>query len=83
MNLRPDIHAPFLHPETVVAVTPVAAIDYVGMGDVMKRKFKTMDGAWGLLLVPLVTGAGIALRESSHIVPVLWLLVAALALFWL
>jgi pyruvate-ferredoxin/flavodoxin oxidoreductase len=27
----------------VVAVTPVAAIDYVGMGDVMKRKFKTMD----------------------------------------
>jgi pyruvate-ferredoxin/flavodoxin oxidoreductase len=27
----------------VVTVTPVAAIDYVGMGDVMKRKFKTMD----------------------------------------
>ena len=27
----------------MVAVTHVAAIDYVGMGDVMKRKFKTMD----------------------------------------
>ena len=27
----------------MVTVTPVAAIDYVGMGDVMKRKFKTMD----------------------------------------
>jgi len=27
----------------VVTVTPVAAIDYVEMGDVMKRKFKTMD----------------------------------------
>jgi len=40
-------------------------------------------GAWGLLLVPLVTGAGVALRESFHITPVLLLLTAALALFWL
>ncbi|SPF34581.1 conserved membrane hypothetical protein [Candidatus Sulfotelmatobacter kueseliae] len=40
-------------------------------------------GAWGLLLVPLVTGAGVAFRESSHVIPVLLLLVAALALFWL
>ena len=40
-------------------------------------------GAWGLLLVPLVTGAGVALRESFHVVPVLVLLTAALALFWL
>jgi hypothetical protein len=40
-------------------------------------------GAWGLLLVPMVTGAGVAFRESSHVVPALLLLVAALALFWL
>jgi len=40
-------------------------------------------GAWGLLLVPLVTGAGVAFRESSHVAPVLLLLAAALALFWL
>jgi hypothetical protein len=40
-------------------------------------------GAWGLLLVPMVTGAGVALRESNHILPALLLLVAALALFWL
>ncbi len=40
-------------------------------------------GAWGLLLVPMVTGAGVAFRESSHAVPLLWLLAAALALFWL
>ena len=40
-------------------------------------------GAWGLLLVPVITGAGLAFRESSHILPVLRLLVAALALFWL
>jgi len=40
-------------------------------------------GAWGLLLVPMVTGAGIAFRESSHIVPAVLLLLATLALFWL
>ncbi|MGC1453285.1 MAG: YwiC-like family protein [Candidatus Sulfotelmatobacter sp.] len=40
-------------------------------------------GAWGLLLVPMVTGAGIAFRESNSVVPVLLLLLAALALFWL
>jgi hypothetical protein len=40
-------------------------------------------GAWGLLLVPLVTGAGVALREGGHLVPALLLLAAALALFWM
>jgi hypothetical protein len=40
-------------------------------------------GAWGLLLVPMVTGAGVAFRESNHFIPALLLLVAALALFWL
>ncbi len=40
-------------------------------------------GAWGLLLVPMVTGAGVAFRESHHVVPALLLLVATLALFWL
>lgn len=40
-------------------------------------------GAWGLLLVPLVTGAGVAFRESFNVLPVLLLLSAALALFWL
>jgi hypothetical protein len=40
-------------------------------------------GAWGLLLVPLVTGAGVAFRESNHVVPAVLLLLATLALFWL
>ncbi|MGO9088847.1 MAG: YwiC-like family protein [Candidatus Sulfotelmatobacter sp.] len=40
-------------------------------------------GAWGLLPVPLITGAGVAFREAGHVVPVLLLLTAALALFWL
>jgi hypothetical protein len=40
-------------------------------------------GAWGLLLVPMVTGAGIAFRGSNHVVPFVLLLIGALALFWL
>ena len=40
-------------------------------------------GAWGLLLVPMITGAGVAFRECSHIFPLILLSAAALALFWL
>jgi hypothetical protein len=40
-------------------------------------------GAWGLLLVPMVTGAGVAFRQASHIFPLILFLTAALALFWL
>jgi hypothetical protein len=40
-------------------------------------------GAWGLLLVPLITGAGVALHQCSHIFPLILLLTAALSLFWL
>lgn len=40
-------------------------------------------GAWGLLLVPMVTGAGIAFRATFHVIPFLLLLTSALALFWL
>jgi hypothetical protein len=40
-------------------------------------------GAWGLLLVPMITGAGIALRGDSNLFPFIFLLTAALTLFWL
>jgi YwiC-like protein len=40
-------------------------------------------GAWGLLLVPMITGAGVAFRQASHIFPLILLSTAALALFWL
>jgi YwiC-like protein len=40
-------------------------------------------GAWGLLLVPMITGAGVAFREGGHIFPLIQLTTAALALFWL
>lgn len=39
-------------------------------------------GAWGLLLVPIATGAGLAFRESVHVLPLILLLTGALALFW-
>jgi len=40
-------------------------------------------GAWGMLLVPLVTGAAVGLLAGGRIVPVLLLTTAVLALFWL
>ena len=40
-------------------------------------------GAWGLLLVPMITGAGVAFRQASHIFPLILLCAAALSLFWL
>ncbi len=40
-------------------------------------------GAWGLLVAPMITGAGVAFRQASHILPLILLSAAALALFWL
>ena len=40
-------------------------------------------GAWGLLLVPMITSAGVAFRQSGNLFPLLLLLTAALTLFWL
>ncbi|HUC30761.1 MAG TPA: YwiC-like family protein [Candidatus Acidoferrum sp.] len=40
-------------------------------------------GAWGLLLVPMITGAGVAFHQAFRPVPFALLLIAALALFWL
>ena len=40
-------------------------------------------GAWGMLLVPLVTGAAVGLLAGGRIAPVLLLTTAVLALFWL
>lgn len=45
--------------------------------------FPREHGAWGLLLVPMLTGAGVAFHQASHIFPLILLLTAALALFWL
>lgn len=40
-------------------------------------------GAWGLLLVPMVTAAGVAFRQNTNVFPFVLLLTAALSLFWL
>jgi hypothetical protein len=40
-------------------------------------------GAWGLLLVPMVTAAGVAFRQSTNVFPFVLVLTATLALFWL
>jgi len=40
-------------------------------------------GAWGMLLIPLATGAGVALLAGGRLVPILLLTAAVLTLFWL
>jgi hypothetical protein len=40
-------------------------------------------GAWGMLLVPLATGAVVAWRSGVHTGPLVLFIVATLALFWL
>lgn len=40
-------------------------------------------GAWGMLLVPLATGAIVASRSGIHAGPLVLFIVATLALFWL
>ena len=40
-------------------------------------------GAWGILLVPLFTGACVGLVQTPRLLPVAWFTLAALALFWL
>ncbi len=40
-------------------------------------------GAWGMLLVPLVTGAAVGVLAGGRIAPVLLLTTAVLSLFWL
>lgn len=40
-------------------------------------------GAWGILLVPLFTGAAVGLLDRGRTAPLLPLTIAALALFWL
>jgi len=40
-------------------------------------------GAWGILLVPLVTGAAVGLLRGGRVLPALLFAVAVVALFWL
>lgn len=45
--------------------------------------FPHEHGAWGILLVPLVTGATVALMQGQSVAPVIFFLLASLALFCL
>jgi hypothetical protein len=40
-------------------------------------------GAWGMLLVPLATGAAVAVLAGGHISSLPLLVIAAVAIFWL
>jgi hypothetical protein len=73
-------------PETVWA-QPVEA-EELAMEKARRERNRALivpreHGAWGLLLVPMVTAAGVAFRQSTNVFPFVLLLTAALALFWL
>ena len=40
-------------------------------------------GAWGILLIPLCTGVGVAIPQGGRVLPVVLFLLAALTLFWM
>ncbi len=70
-------------PPSAVPAAPAAAPDKARRARHRALIVPREHGAWGLLLVPMITGAGIAFRECSHIFPLILLSAAALALFWL
>ena len=58
------------------------------IGTVPNTRLRTMvipreHGAWGMLLVPLATGAVVALRIGMNTPSLTWFVCAALSLFWL
>ena len=63
--------------------TPLTALDKARAERSRALIVPREHGAWGLLLVPMITGAGIALRHSGNVFPFVLLLTAALTLFWL
>jgi len=75
--------------DRISAIDRASAIDKVSAIDKARRERRRAlilpreHGAWGLLLVPMVTGAGVALHRTFHWFPALLLLIAAPALFWL
>lgn len=57
-------------------------------GTLQNSRLKTLvipreHGAWGMLMVPLATGAVVAARSDVNVVALTLFLVAALSLFWL
>ena len=84
------VHANIGQPRSVWGQTPSAVrgaeTDFAESARSARRRALILPrehGAWGLLLVPMITGAGVALRAGVRITPFLLLLTAALTLFWL
>lgn len=84
------VHANIGQPRSVWGQTPSAVrgaeTDFAESARSARRRALILlreHGAWGLLLVPMITGAGVALRAGVRITPFLLLLTAALTLFWL
>jgi hypothetical protein len=84
-----DIHSQVFVPAEPVSATPVKSREPAPDATEKARHERNLalilpreHGAWGLLLVPMATAAGVAFRQSANVFPFVLLLTAALALFW-
>jgi hypothetical protein len=82
-NFHPGTGTMWGQPPSAVPPAPAGAIDKAKRERRRALILPREHGAWGLLLVPMITGAGVAFRQASHIFPLILLSTAALALFWL
>ena len=69
-------------------VDSVMAESAIGLNGAVSERRRALilpreHGAWGILLVPLVTGAAVGLQAGGPFYPVLLFTTAVVALFWL
>ncbi len=62
---------------------PMATVESIPRARIRALVVPREHGAWGMLLIPLITGAWIGLLAGNRILPLILLIVTALTLFWL
>ncbi len=67
----------------VETLDPVPSVNHAQSTRMRALWVPREHGAWGMLLVPLVTGATVAAGGSRNYIALTWFTIAALSLFWL
>src|SRR5579871_470050 len=62
---------------------PMNAVEQVPRARIRALVVPREHGAWGMLLIPLLTGAWVGLLSGQHVLSLTLLIVTALTLFWL
>ena len=83
LTVRPSLETP---PTPSVGCNAAGSTAKLTMAQKERRRALVVPrehGAWGMLLVPLATGAAVGLLAGGHVASVLLLTAAVLVLFWL